>query len=203
MESKTPPLQIPINEFAVKDILIKMITSKVNNVYYSLRAGHLINCASYFRYPSSSIIFPHMEQLATNWFLLYYSLLGLVFLIQGLIWAINPRPFLSWLAEAAASEKRPRYIMRMLRYFLIFSGISLVFAFFPFSVYELIFALWSLAMAYLAGSVMLRWPDYRHVIQEHRASFNTYLRRFGLLAISISLIIFALGFRLAVNSGIA
>lgn len=142
-----------------------------------------------------------IEQLSYNWFLFYYFFLGLVLLIQGFIWALNPLYLVSYLTTAAAHEERPRYIIKVTRYFFLFSGISLVFAFFPFSVYELLFALWSLLIVYIISSFMLRWPAFRQLIKDHREAIRQQVQRIGMLTIGVSIALFALCYRLALDGG--
>lgn len=142
-----------------------------------------------------------IEQLSFNWFLLYYFLLGLVLLIQGIIWAWNPGSFVTYLTNAAERDQRPRYLIKATRYFFLFSGISLVFAFFPFSVFELFFALWSLAVVYILSSFLIRWDALREAIKNYRNALHQPVRRIGMMTVGISIALFALCYRLALDGG--
>lgn len=143
-----------------------------------------------------------LEQLSYNWFLLYYFFLGIVILIQGIVWIRNPMPFVQFLISAADQEKRPRYFIKLIRYIFLFSLISLFFAFFPFSVFELIFSLFSLFMVYLIGSLLLKWPELRNAIKEYQESLRKPVIRMGILLVTFSIIIFALCYRIILTSEI-
>ncbi len=141
-----------------------------------------------------------LEQFSYNWFLLYYFFLGIVVLIQGIVWIRNPMPFVWYLVTAADQERCPRYFIKLIRYIFVFSLISLFFAFFPFSVFELIFSLFSLFMVYVIGSLLLKWPDLRNAITEYQESLKKPIFRLGMILLTFSVIIFALCYRIILTS---
>ena len=117
-------------------------------------------------------------------------------LFQGINWTRKPGALAAYLVAYAKKEERPKYLIKLVRYFFLFSMISLVFAFFPFSAFELIFALGSLAFVYISGSILLRWPNLCSAILEHREIMYKPVRRLGQSAMLISLVVFGLCVRL-------
>jgi hypothetical protein len=133
-----------------------------------------------------------IEGLSYNWFLLYYFSLSLLILILGLAWLLKPDTFSDYLLISARQEKRPVALVTMLRYFALFTLLSLFFSFFPFSWTELIFTIWCFGIVYLGGSYLLRWEVIRDIILEKKSEINRVIRRLGATMLAVSVLIFML-----------
>jgi hypothetical protein len=133
-----------------------------------------------------------IEGLSYNWFLLYYFSLSLLILILGLVWILRPFTFAEYLLISARQEKRPVALVTMLRYFALFTLLSLIFSFFPFSWSELIFTFWCFGIVYLGGSYLLRWEVIRDIIIEKKSEINRVIRRLGATMLAVSVLIFML-----------
>ncbi|MFN2374441.1 MAG: hypothetical protein ABR545_11600 [Cyclonatronaceae bacterium] len=133
-----------------------------------------------------------IEGLSYNWFLLYYFSLSLLFLILGLAWIIKPGAFGDYLVISSRQEKRPVALVIMLRYFALFTLLSLFFSFFPFSWIELVFTFWCFGIVYLGGSYLLRWEVIRDIILEKKSQLNRVIRKLGATMLAVSVLIFML-----------
>ncbi|MFU8861932.1 MAG: hypothetical protein ACNA8K_16090 [Cyclonatronaceae bacterium] len=133
-----------------------------------------------------------IEGLSYNWFLLYYFSLSLLMLILGIAWLVKPGTFSGYLLISARQEKRPSALVTMLRYFALFTLLSLFFSFFPFEWAELMFSLCCFGIVYLGGSYLLRWEVIRVIIVEKKSEINRVIRRLGATMLAVSLLIFML-----------
>lgn len=131
-------------------------------------------------------------QISLNWFVIYYFCLGLILLINGLIWYRKPFHFQEYLREHAESGKRPLLVMKTLRYLALFSALSLLLSLVPFSVVELIFSLWSLLMVFIFGSIMLKWDQLQVLILKNPEAVMIQIKKGGLMMISIGFVLFML-----------
>lgn len=138
-----------------------------------------------------------IEQLARNWFLVFYAAVGIVFLIQGTLWLFRPSGFTAYLYHAAATQQRPPMLLKALRYFFLFTFLSVVLSFFPFSLFELLFALLCLALVYVLATFFLRWETLRHMIRDHRQETAQLIRGAGGLLLLMGVLALALLYRYA------
>jgi len=137
-----------------------------------------------------------IEQLSFNWFLLYYFSLGLILLYQGFIWTSRPLPFYEYLKEHAIKEEQPKLVLKTLRYLFLFCSLSLILSFFPFSVIEIIFSVWSLLMIYILGSFFLQWKTLSKIILEKPAQVERQIKKGGVMMLSLGVIMFLLAYAL-------
>ena len=139
-----------------------------------------------------------LDHLAYNWFLLFYSVLGLLLLIQGVIWALNPAPFYDYLRQAARLEKRPPMLLKSARYVALFATASLVFGFLQLSVIDIVFSMGLAGLPLSVLSYLARWDYMRPIIAEHPEAVKRFLRLTGYFSISTALVLALLVYRLLV-----
>lgn len=137
-----------------------------------------------------------IEQISFNWFLLYYFSLGLILLYQGFVWVTNSLPFYNYLKEHASSEEPPKLVLKSLRYLFLFCSLSLVLSFFPISIIEIIFSIWSLLMIYILGSFFLQWKTLSKIILEKPAQVERQIKKGGIMMLSLGVIMFLLAYAL-------
>lgn len=138
--------------------------------------------------------------IAYNWFLLFYFAAGLIFLIQGLVWYRRPESLLGILQNAAEHDKKPTILLKSLRYFLLFTLISIFFSFFPFSPFEFGFAFVCLILMYFAGSMLLKWDEYKEIVQNEPALVTKATKKAGLNLLVLSITCFALCYRFLITN---
>ncbi len=141
-------------------------------------------------------------QLSFNWFLLYYAALGLILVIQGFMWIFKPEGFNYYIMEHAKKKETPTLIIKTLRYLLLFSGLSLVMSFLPFSMVELIFSAWSLVMVYILGSFFVKWDQLSEFILSTKHSFPQKIRRGGAMTLSLGVVMFLLLYHLVTSNSV-
>lgn len=134
------------------------------------------------------------EQFSTNWFVLYTLAVGLLAVMGGLALILKKKKAASYFTEAASSEKPPILLVRILKYFMLFSLPGLILAFIPFSWIELLFTLWSLLLIFIAGSRLARWEESRTLIKANAENLPVAIRRSGAIMVSVGLAIFLLAY---------
>ncbi len=139
-------------------------------------------------------------QLAYNWFLVFYSILAFLLLWQGMIWLINPGPFYNYLRDAARSEHRPSMLLKSARYLFLFSTVSLIFGFITRSVIDILFSLGLVSLAFVMLNFLGRWKDLRMLIPDQPVRLQRFFRYLGLFALSTTLVLILLIYRLVVFS---
>lgn len=131
---------------------------------------------------------------STKWFLVYYSILGVLLILSGSYLIIRNNLIKIWLGKAASSDKPPVLLIRILKYTTLFTLPGLILAFFPFSWIELIFCFWSLILLYIAGAQLVRWKESRILIQQRRDSLPKTVRKTGAIMLSVGFAIFLLAY---------
>lgn len=131
-------------------------------------------------------------QISLNWFVVYYFCLGIILLINGIMWFRKPQNFQNYLEENSRQNQRPQLVIKTLRYLTLFSALSLLLSFVPFSFVELIFSLWSLAMMFIIGSILLKWDQLKSIIEDNPDAVYQQVKKGGLMMISIGLVMFLL-----------
>lgn len=135
-----------------------------------------------------------LETFSTKWFLLYYTVLGVVLIGSGLYLILRKKRLGSYLQKAANREKPPRIFIRILKYFFFFTLPGLVLSFLPFSWIELLFTLWSLLLVYIAGIQLVRWEKNRALIKAGGQQLPAFIQRSGAIMVAVGLAIFLLTF---------
>lgn len=136
----------------------------------------------------------NFEQFSTNWFVLYSLAIGFLAIAGGLALILKKHKAAAYFTEAAKNEKPPILLVRILKYFLLFTLPGLVLAFIPFSWIELIFTLWSLLLIYIAGIRLVRWEESRTLIRANAENLPDVIRRSGAIMVSVGLAIFLLAY---------
>lgn len=131
---------------------------------------------------------------STQWFLVYYAVLGLLLILGGGYLVVKPDQIKSWLLDAAQIEKPPVLLIRILKYTALFTLPGLVLAFFPFSWIELIFCIWSLLLLYIASAQLVRWEQTRELIQTNRKVIYEIIRKAGAITLSVGFAILLLAY---------
>ncbi len=141
-----------------------------------------------------------MEELSYSWLFIFYNILGLLLLIQGLIWLFYPAPFYNYLVRLCPQEARPSIFVTT-AYSLFFLGtISFIAAFFLRSGADMLFGLGLIAMSYKLVKYLNHWDWLRTVIPEKPNPIQRFLRQLGLFLLVIALVVVLLLYRL-VQSG--
>lgn len=135
-----------------------------------------------------------LEHFSTNWFLIYYIMLGTALLMSALFWLRRPQPLHRYLMSHVEENQKPYFILLMLRYLAIFSLLSLVLSFFPFSPIEFAFSLWSLVMLYLLASIMLKWRHLKRPLSGNPGLLYAYIRKACLMMLSIGMVLYMLAY---------
>lgn len=136
----------------------------------------------------------YLYQLSTNWFLIYLITLGSILLLIALFWLRRPQPLHGYLMQHAAQRQKPRLMLLLLRYLAIFSLLSLVLSFFPFSGVKLGFSIWSLFMLYILASMLLKWKHVAGLIDDKPALLHAYIRKACLMMLSIGMVLYMLAY---------
>lgn len=136
-----------------------------------------------------------MYTYAYHWFLVYYFALGLVFLLQGLVWMKNPASFYQVLKAAAENNKRPSVFLKAIRYFALFTLISGFFTLYVFSFFELLFVIMSFYVVFASGSLLLKWDNMKHIILEKEENTLLFIKKFGLIMVIFAGTCFVLSYR--------
>lgn len=100
-----------------------------------------------------------MEHFSTQWFTAYYLSLGALLISYGIYLLIKTDAIHQFLIEASGKKEPPNVWKSVLKYLLLFTIPGLILSFFPFSWIELIFSVWSLFIIYMAGQLILLWPQ--------------------------------------------
>ncbi|HLR32715.1 MAG TPA: hypothetical protein VK074_09500, partial [Fodinibius sp.] len=127
-------------------------------------------------------------------FLVYYTFLGLLMVLTGGYFILRNKGIKSWISGIARRENPPLLIIRILKYLALFTLPGLVLTFFPFSLIELIFCIWSLIILYIAGTQLVRWEQSRVLIQKNRESISNTIRKAGAIMLSVGFAIFLLAY---------
>lgn len=131
---------------------------------------------------------------STKWFLIYYAILGFLFIAGGGYLAFRPAVIKKWLLRVAENEKPPVLLIRILKYLTLFTLPGLILAFIPFSWIELLFCIWSLLLMYIAGVQLVRWDQIRTLIQNNQEQLTSSIRKSGAIMVSVGFAILLLAY---------
>lgn len=135
-----------------------------------------------------------LQQFSTNWFLIYYITLGSLLLMSALFWLRRPQPMHRYIMKHVEANQKPVMMLLLLRYMAVFTLLSLIFSFFPFSGIELAFSLWSLVMLYLIASILLKWQHLRKLLTSRPELLYVYIRKASLMMLSIGMVLYMLAY---------
>lgn len=131
---------------------------------------------------------------SAKWFALYYFVVGVCLLGSGFYLIIKKKSITDFLLSASDDEQPPRFFIRILKYFLLFTLPGLLLSFMPFSWIELLFTLWSLLLVYIAGLQLVRWDQNRKLIKARSKKLPAIIRRCGAIMVAVGLAIFLLAY---------
>lgn len=134
------------------------------------------------------------EALSTKWFVFYYLTLGTLGLSAGSYFMLKNKAVSQKLSTALQEEKPPLFLIRILKYFLIFTLPGFIFSFIPFSWIELLFSIWSLLLVYLAGVQLVRWKQTRNVLLENGRTLREIIIYSSAMMLTVALATFLLSY---------
>ena len=135
-----------------------------------------------------------LSEFSLKWFTLYYAVFGTLCLIFGVWLLAAPSRFKNHLLARSESEDPPPLIRSVLKYWFLFTIPCLLLSFFPFSITELLFSVWSLLMVYVIGSQLVRWQQLREVIQNQSSKLNQFISLLGVAMVSAGIVTLLLGY---------
>lgn len=135
-----------------------------------------------------------METLPQKWFVLYYPILGLLFIGSGTFMLTKTKTVAEYLSSQANHEQPPALIRTLLKYFFLFTLPCLIFSFLPFSWPELLFSFWSLIMVYIVGIQLVRWPQTRQSINNYPDALRKIIKIAGAVMLAVGPVMFLLSY---------
>lgn len=134
--------------------------------------------------------------MSTAWFSIYYPLIGAVLLWLSYSFLITPQRVTNYFIKTAELNGRPRLILRWLRYFLMTSIASAIFAAWPFALNEFLFSIGCLILVFVFGRLLLMWDEVKGVLPEKRDALERMARKSGILMFALAVISFLLWYLL-------
>lgn len=141
-----------------------------------------------------------MANFSTQWFLAYYVGLGGLLISYGIFLLIKTDQMKSYLLSVAEDKTPPTSWRTVLKYLLLFTLPGLVLSFVPFSWIELLFSLWALVIIYVAGQLILVWPQTAKAIQANKDTLQRKIRFVAANMLSLGIILFLLAYVLLERS---
>ncbi|TNE73496.1 hypothetical protein EP331_04205 [bacterium] len=132
-----------------------------------------------------------MEAFALKWFILYYFFLSALFSIQGFIWMFSPTSISTSTRDSLDDEKAPAKAIRPLRYLFLFTVVSLILSFSPFSWVNLVYTIWIFSMMFIFGRILVNWESFRTFWKANPAGLERFFQRTGALFLMMGLATFA------------
>lgn len=133
-----------------------------------------------------------MENFSAQWFTAYYISLGALLLSYGIYLLVKTEAIKEYLLSAAEEKAPPRIWRTILKYLLLFTIPGFILAFFPFSWIELLFMTWSFFIIFMAGQLLVLWPQTSRAIENSESELKKKIRYVAINMITIGLILFML-----------
>ena len=133
-----------------------------------------------------------MENFSAQWFTAYYISLGALLLSYGIYLLFKTEAIKEYLLSAAEEKAPPRIWRTVLKYLLLFTIPGFILAFFPFSWIELLFMIWSFFIIFMAGQLLVLWPQTSRAIEKSENELKKKIRYVAINMITIGLILFML-----------
>lgn len=134
------------------------------------------------------------EALSTKWFIFYYMTLGTLSICSGIYLLLRHKTVSENFEQALKKEKPPRLLVRVLKYFLLFTLPGFIFSFIPFSWIELLFSVWSLLLVYLAGVQLVRWKQTGKLLRNSDRALKDIIFYSGAIMLTVAIAIFLLAY---------
>lgn len=122
-----------------------------------------------------------MEAYAYKWFVVYYFMLSLSITTLGAVWLFVPAILVDSFRKASLSSKPPIAVIRVLKYGLLTSLISLILAFFPFQLKHVAHVLWVWSMIFIVGRFLVNWENFCLFWKERESAMGTFFQKSGAL----------------------
>ncbi len=134
------------------------------------------------------------ETFSTKWFTIYYAVLAICLIGSGIYLYLKNNRAVTFLLDSADHEKPPSLLIKIVRYFLLFTLPGLILSFIPFSWIELLFTLWSLLLVYLAGIQLARWDKTREIIKAKSEKLPAAIQQCGAIMVAVGFAIFLIAY---------
>ena len=136
-----------------------------------------------------------------GWFLIYYAVVAVLGLWYGSGFIRQPEGFSRYLVRSAEGHRPPRLLLKVLRYTLIFSLISVLLSFYPFAAAELVFSTLMLGLVFASGRVLLLWDQLRVRLVERPESLQRLSVKMGWILVGAAVAAAVLWVRLLARQG--
>ena len=133
-----------------------------------------------------------MENFSAQWFTAYYISLGALLLSYGAYLLFKTETIRKYLLEVSENKTPPPVWRKVLKYLLLFTIPGFILSFFPFSWIELLFMIWSFFIIFMAGQLLVMWPQTAKAIAESANELKKKIRYVAANMITIGLILFML-----------
>ncbi len=133
-----------------------------------------------------------MENFSTQWFTAYYLALGSLLLSYGVYLLFKTDSIHRYLIESASDSQPPKVWRTILKYLLLFTIPGLILSFIPLSWIELIFSVWSLFIIFMAGQLLVLWPQTSKAIIQTGDDLKKKIRYVAANMIIIGIVLFML-----------
>lgn len=138
-----------------------------------------------------------MEEFAQKWFLLYYLTLGIFLVTGGIFVYLRKETLRHFILESAADPQPPTFWIGGLRYFIIFTIPCFILSFFPFSIIELLFSVWSFVLAFTIGLMLVNWKQSATMILNGKEMLPARISFVAANMVSLGIVMFLLSYRMA------
>lgn len=136
-----------------------------------------------------------------GWFLIYYAVLAVLGLWYGSGFIRQPEVFARYLIRSAEASRPPRLLLKVLRYTLIFSLLSVVLSLYPFAAAELVFSTLMLGLVFASGRVLLMWEQLRTRLRDRQHSLERFSAKAGWVLVGTAIAAAVLWVRLLSRQG--
>ncbi len=133
-----------------------------------------------------------MENFSAQWFTAYYISLGALLLSYGAYLLFKTESIREYLLDVSENKTPPPAWRKVLKYLLLFTIPGFILSFFPFSWIELLFMIWSFFIIFMAGQLLVMWPQTSKAIEESANELKKKIRYVAANMITIGLILFML-----------
>jgi hypothetical protein len=138
-----------------------------------------------------------MEEFAQKWFLLYYLTLGIFLVTGGIFVYLRKEALKQFIIESASDPEPPSFWVGGLRYFILFTIPCFLLSFFPFSIIELLFSVWSFVLAITLGLMLVNWKQTAAMIVSGNEMLLARIRFVAANMVSLGIVMFLLSYRMA------
>ncbi|MGF1671293.1 MAG: hypothetical protein ACFCU6_12660 [Balneolaceae bacterium] len=139
-----------------------------------------------------------MTEIALRWFILTYLTLGIFLITLGVYLFIRTPDIENYLLIQAKKPDPPFFLVQILKFFLFFSLICLIFSFFPFSWIELLFSIWIFIVVFTLSQFLVHWRETTKMLLIRLDDLPRKIRFAAANMVSLGIIMFLLYYQLVV-----